>query len=59
MNKKIMTAAILATCAGGALARFAVTIYGIAEVGLVRESGDANYENIEGRCLGGAQRGND
>lgn len=39
MNNKIITAAILVACAAGASAQTAVTIYGIADAGLVHESG--------------------
>jgi predicted porin len=39
MNKNIIAAAILAAGAGTASAQSAVTIYGIADAGLVRESG--------------------
>jgi predicted porin len=39
MNKKIIAAAILAASAGAVSAQSAVTIYGIADAGLVRESG--------------------
>jgi predicted porin len=39
MNKTIIAAAILAASAGAASAQSAVTIYGIADAGLVRESG--------------------
>jgi predicted porin len=39
MDKKIIAAAILAAAAGTASAQSAVTIYGIADAGLVRESG--------------------
>ncbi|MDB5906335.1 MAG: porin [Massilia sp.] len=39
MNKNIIAAAVLAACAGGAWAQSSVTIYGIADAGLVRESG--------------------
>jgi predicted porin len=47
MNKKIIAAAVLAACAGGASAQSAVTIYGIADAGLLRESGGvANYTKI-------------
>jgi predicted porin len=41
MKKKIIAAAILAACAGSAAAQSAVTIYGIADAGFVRESGGA------------------
>lgn len=47
MNKKIIAAAVLAACAGGASAQSAVTIYGIADAGFVRESGGtANYTKL-------------
>ena len=47
MNKKIIAAAILATSAGAASAQTGVTIYGIADAGLVRESGGtANYTRL-------------
>lgn len=47
MNKKIIAAAVLAACAGGASAQSAVTIYGIADAGLVRESGGtANFTKV-------------
>lgn len=41
MNKKIFAAAMLAASAGAVSAQSAVTIYGIADAGLVRESGGA------------------
>ena len=41
MNKNIIAAAVLAASAGGASAQSAVTIYGIVDAGLVRESGGA------------------
>lgn len=47
MNKKIIAAAILAAGAGAASAQSGVTIYGIADAGLVRESGGvANYTKL-------------
>lgn len=47
MNKKIIAAAVLAVCAGSAAAQSAVTIYGIVDAGLVRESGGtANYTKL-------------
>ncbi|MES2757133.1 MAG: porin [Pseudomonadota bacterium] len=39
MNKKIIAAAILAATAGAVSAQSSVTIYGIADAGIVRESG--------------------
>lgn len=39
MNSKMTAAAILACCAGGVSAQSSVTIYGIADAGLVHESG--------------------
>ena len=41
MNKTILAAAVLAACAGAASAQSGVTIYGIVDAGLVRESGGA------------------
>jgi predicted porin len=41
MNKSILAAAALAACAGAASAQSGVTIYGIVDAGLVRESGGA------------------
>lgn len=47
MNQNIIVAAVLAACAGGASAQSAVTIYGIADAALVRESGGtANYSKL-------------
>jgi predicted porin len=41
MNKNIFAAAALAACAGAASAQSGVTVYGIVDAGIVRESGGA------------------
>ena len=41
MNKTVIVAAVLASCAGGASAQSSVAIYGIADAAFVRESGGA------------------